>query len=79
MSKRSANDTQDGQPFQKTQPSGNRREVLLIDERGEFEDAWEDEIESDEDIANANAEENEDGLKTYKTSTILVLIYFLSL
>jgi len=76
MSKRSANDTQDGQPFPKTQASGNRREAPMIDERGEFEDAWEDEIESDEEIANANAEENEDGLQTYKTSKILVLIYF---
>ncbi|KIM47806.1 hypothetical protein M413DRAFT_439485 [Hebeloma cylindrosporum] len=62
MSKRSANDTQDGQPFQKTQASGNRREVPVVDERGEFEDAWEDEIESDEEITNANAEEDEDGM-----------------
>jgi ribosome assembly protein RRB1 len=28
---------------------------------GEFEDAWEDEIESDEDVVDAEANENEDG------------------
>ena len=77
MSKRSANDTQDGQPFQKAQASGNRREVPVIDERGEFEDAWEDEIESDEELANANEEEeNEDGLQSYKAPRTLILIYF---
>lgn len=77
MSKRSANDTQDGQPFQKAQASGNRREVPVMDERGEFEDAWEDEIESDEEVANADgAEEDEDGLKSYKVSRILILTDF---
>jgi ribosome assembly protein RRB1 len=77
MSKRSANDTQDGQPFQKTQASGNRRDVPVIDERGEFEDAWEDEIESDEELANPDDEdEDEDGLQSYKASRFLILIDF---
>ena len=75
MSKRSANDTQDGQPFQKAQASGNRREVLVMDERGEFEDAWEDEIESDQEVVNADGgEEDEDGLQSYKASRILIMI-----
>ena len=77
MSKRSANDTQDGQPFQKTQASGNRRDVPVIDERGEFEDAWEDEIESDEELANPDDEdEDEDGLQSYNVSRFFVLIDF---
>jgi ribosome assembly protein RRB1 len=33
----------------------------VIDEMGEFEDAWEDELESDEDVVDAEAEEREDG------------------
>ena len=73
MPKRSANDTQDGQPFQKTPASGNRRQDPVVNEMGEFEDAWEDEIESDEEVANAEMEENEDGLQSYFTSSILML------
>jgi len=79
MPKRPANDVQDGQPFQKTPASGNRREVPVVNEMGEFEDAWEDEIESDEEVAGADSEENEDGLQSYFTLSILMLILFLYL
>ena len=36
----------DGQPFQKTRSSGVRRQSVA-DGMGEFEDAWEDEIEDE--------------------------------
>ena len=66
MSKRAANDAHDGQPFPKA-PSGSKRENPVVDEMGEFEDAWEDEIESDEDVVDASKpeeEDNEDGLRS---------------
>jgi ribosome assembly protein RRB1 len=51
MSKRTATQVQtttnDGQPFSKATRSGSKRE-LVEDEMGEFEDAWEDEIEEEE-------------------------------
>jgi hypothetical protein len=79
MPKRSANDIQDGQPFQKTPASGNRREVPVVNEMGDFEDAWEDEIESDEEVADADSdsdsEEKEDGLQSYFTCSIWMLIF----
>jgi len=37
----------DGQPLQKTRSSGVRRQSVT-DDMGEFEDAWEDEIEEEE-------------------------------
>ena len=37
----------DGQPFQKTRSSGVRRQSVT-DDMGEFEDAWEDEIEDED-------------------------------
>jgi len=49
----------DGQAFKKAQGNGTKRETVAEDERGEFEDAWEDEIESDDDVI--NAAEDEDG------------------
>lgn len=63
MSKRSATELQntaadEGQSFIKTSGSGSRREHVLTSEMGEFEDAWEDEMESDEEVADA---ENQDG------------------
>ncbi|PPQ64506.1 hypothetical protein CVT26_002045 [Gymnopilus dilepis] len=64
MSKRAANDAHDDQPFPKA-PSGSKRENPVVDEMGEFEDAWEDEIESDEDVVDASKpeeEDNEDGM-----------------
>ena len=48
MSKRSHTQLHtDDQPFQKTRSSGIRRQSIT-DDIGEFEDAWEDEIEDDE-------------------------------
>ena len=47
MSKRSATDTQDGQPFQKMAAGGSKRDMPAVDEMGEFEDEWEDDIEDD--------------------------------
>lgn len=51
MSKRTATQlqsTNDGQPYAKASRSGSKREAIPEDEMGEFEDAWEDEIEEDE-------------------------------
>lgn len=61
MSKRAANDAQEGQPFQKTGASGSKRELQPLNEMGEFEDAWEDEIEEEE-VVNESAENDEDGM-----------------
>jgi ribosome assembly protein RRB1 len=50
MLKRPANDTLlEEQPASKAQPSSSRRDLPAEDEIGEFEDAWEDELESDDD------------------------------
>jgi ribosome assembly protein RRB1 len=67
MSKRTVTDilsparTEGGQAFSKVSTNGAKRETTREDERGEFEDAWEDEIESDEDVVDADgaAEEGE--------------------
>ncbi|KAH7930508.1 WD40 repeat-like protein [Leucogyrophana mollusca] len=52
MSKRTAADFQrldhEGQAFAKASGSGLKRDDAEVNEMGEFEDAWEDEIESDE-------------------------------
>jgi len=61
MSKRAANDAQEGQPFQKTGASGSKRELQPLNEMGEFEDAWEDEIEEEE-VVNENEEDDENGI-----------------
>lgn len=66
MSKRSATEllqtsTIDGKAFAKASGSGAKREAVPNDEMGEFEDAWEDDIESDEDVVDAEAGEGEDG------------------
>ncbi|KAF8898958.1 glutamate-rich WD repeat containing [Infundibulicybe gibba] len=66
MSKRTATDlpnttSSKGQAFSKVSTSGNKRENATNDEMGEFEDAWEDEIESDEDVVD-NAKDTEDGM-----------------
>lgn len=67
MSKRSATElltpaTTAGQPYAKASGSGSKRDNVASDEMGEFEDAWEDEIESDEEVVDAEAAENSDGL-----------------
>lgn len=56
----------DGQPFHKVSGIGSRREQSIPDEMGEFEDAWEDEIESDEDVTNAEDGDGEDGVSSSK-------------
>lgn len=59
MSKRIADPTthlSEGQAFAKASPSGSKRDnaaAAAQDEMGEFEDAWEDEIESDEEVVDA--------------------------
>jgi len=58
MSKRPANDAQDGQPS-KIASGASKRDNVVMEEMGEFEDAWEDEIESEEE--NAENEEGADG------------------
>ena len=64
MPKRTASDAllngQADQPFNKMSATGSRRETHSIDEMGEFEDAWEDEIESDQEVVDVD-EEREDG------------------
>ncbi|KAF7347637.1 Ribosome assembly protein rrb1 [Mycena venus] len=67
MSKRSATElltpaTTAGQPFTKASGSGSKRDNVAPDEMGEFEDAWEDEIESDEEVVDAEATEDADGM-----------------
>lgn len=58
MSKRSATEilTQEGRPYAKVSGSGSRRETIFHNEMGEFEDAWEDEIEEEHAV---DAEEEE--------------------
>ncbi|KAL5519250.1 RRB1 [Sanghuangporus vaninii] len=68
MAKRTVTELQssnDDQPFSKATPNGLRRaNGVDVSEMGEFEDAWEDEIESDEEVVdgaqNANDEEGMD-------------------
>ena len=65
MPKRSASDAllngQAGQPFNKMPAMGVRRETCPIDEMGEFEDAWEDEIESDQEVVDVDDEKDDGG------------------
>ncbi|TFK30849.1 glutamate-rich WD repeat containing 1 [Coprinopsis marcescibilis] len=66
MSKRPADPStstqgSDGQPFAKVHGSASRREPQALNEMGEFEDAWEDEVESDEEVVDAQAND-EDGM-----------------
>lgn len=64
MSKRSAAELQptEGQAFCKASGSGFKRENVTNDDMGQFEDAWEDDIESDEEIADDLAADGEDGV-----------------
>jgi ribosome assembly protein RRB1 len=63
MSKRSITETatSSGQPRAKAPVGGAKREVPL-EEMGEFEDAWEDEIESDEEVVDGGENDTEDGM-----------------
>ncbi|KDQ63336.1 hypothetical protein JAAARDRAFT_29356 [Jaapia argillacea MUCL 33604] len=62
MSKRTVTELQtpsgSSQPYNKASPGGAKRAKPSQDEMGEFEDAWEDEIESDEDVRDGG----EDGM-----------------
>ncbi|OAX44450.1 glutamate-rich WD repeat containing [Rhizopogon vinicolor AM-OR11-026] len=63
MSKRSASDrTTDGQAFTKASGSGAKRDETEVNDIGEFEDAWEDEIESEDDAVDGEAGDGEDGM-----------------
>jgi ribosome assembly protein RRB1 len=64
MSKRTLTELQssaqhEGQAFPKSSSSGLRRKFAEPDDMGEFEDAWEDEIESDNGV-DADAVNSED-------------------
>lgn len=66
MSKRSVTEVQtssnDGQKFAKTSETGARRDAPIdTSEMGEFEDAWEDEIESDEEVVEGEGNDAEEG------------------
>lgn len=67
MSKRSATEVQttaqnEGQAYQKASGSGVKRENVESNGMGEFEDAWEDEIESDEEIVDSETAGGDDGM-----------------
>ena len=56
MAKRSAIDSlSEGLTSVKTPRSSEKRDDPSIDDIGEFEDAWEDELESDEDVVDTDA------------------------
>ena len=69
MPKRSASDAllngQANQPFNKMPVTGVRRETHPIDEMGEFEDAWEDEIESDQEVVDVDEERDDGGCTSF--------------
>ncbi|KAI5121144.1 hypothetical protein M0805_007142 [Coniferiporia weirii] len=68
MAKRSATELQsvsnDGQSFSKVSSAGPRRQSAVdTSQMGEFEDAWEDEIESDEDVLQGDGvDDDEEGM-----------------
>ena len=63
MSKRTVTEIQtssDGQAFPKVKPNSARRaNGVDVSEMGEFEDAWEDEIESDEEVVEGKQDTND--------------------
>jgi ribosome assembly protein RRB1 len=50
MPKRAAPQDESEGPYPKAQTGAAKRDAEAPNEMGEFEDAWEDEIESDEDV-----------------------------
>ncbi|KAG6877882.1 hypothetical protein C0993_002883 [Termitomyces sp. T159_Od127] len=67
MSKRSATEVSDiasksARTNQNETGSSSRNEDANMDDMGEFEDAWEDEIESDDEVVDAEAGVKEDGM-----------------
>ena len=69
MPKRTASDAllngQADQPFNKMPATGIRRESNSVDEMGEFEDAWEDEIESDQEVVDVDEERDDGGCASF--------------
>ncbi|PBK76699.1 WD40 repeat-like protein [Armillaria solidipes] len=68
MSKRTATELvpsaeNDGQPFAKASGSRMKRGTAPTDEMGEFEDAWEDEIESDEEVVDEQQNDGENAME----------------
>lgn len=53
------------QPFNKMPATGIRRETYSVDEMGEFEDAWEDEIESDQEVVDVDEERDDGGCASF--------------
>lgn len=70
MPKRAADQPGEGSPYAKAPSGAARREAPDNEEMGEFEDAWEDEIESDEDAVDGG----EDGecSDTFRASMSIV-------
>jgi ribosome assembly protein RRB1 len=69
MSKRSAGEiasSTTGEAFNKAPGGGSKRPISADDEQGEYEDAWEDELESDEDVIDAG-EDGENGKYSHIT------------
>jgi hypothetical protein len=78
MSKRTVTEIQspakaEGQPFSKASASGSKRENVSHDEMGDFEDAWEDDIESDEEVVDADDAEDENGLPIFRVLELFPL------
>jgi len=74
MSKRSAADGQtEGQAYPKVFGSAPRRNDV-VDEIGEFEDAWEDEIE-DEEPVDGEVGQGEDGTRTCRLHLSWIITY----
>ena len=71
MSKRSAAEGHtEGQPYPKAHGGAPRRSDVAVDEMGEFEDAWEDEIE-DEDPVDPELSEGEDGTRSRRYTSFI--------
>ncbi|KAF9527739.1 glutamate-rich WD repeat-containing protein [Crepidotus variabilis] len=63
MPKRPANETlTEVQPYNKAPASSSKRDAPKPDEMGEFEDAWEDELESDEETPELKEENDQEGM-----------------
>ena len=73
MSKRSvteinASSGSNVEPRKNPRSESKQKEVSIEDEMGEFEDGWEDEYESDEEVIDAEAGKGEDGVCVPKFS-----------
>lgn len=65
MSKRSTTETVTatnyGQAYSKVSAGGSKREVATNDDMGDFEDPWEDEIQSEEEVEEDTGNGQDDG------------------